>query len=89
MNGKPTGLWIEELAAPYYAFKEKGYDVVIASPAGGAIPIDSGSLSEPFFTEPSKKFMHDSAAMDALCHSVKLDTLSFPGDVDWYVLSPS
>lgn len=63
-------------------FKEKGYEVVIASPNGGAIPIDGGSMSEGFFTEPSKKFMHDAAAMNQFSHSIKLDTLSFPGDVD-------
>jgi putative intracellular protease/amidase len=29
---------MEELAAPYYVFKEAGYDITIASPAGGPIP---------------------------------------------------
>lgn len=63
-------------------FKGKGYEVIIASPNGGAIPIDAGSMSEGFFTEPCKKFMHDPAAIGQFSHSVKLDTLSFPGDVD-------
>ena len=52
-----TGLWIEELAAPYYLFKEAKYEVVIASPLGGAIPIDKGSMGEGFFTDDAKKFM--------------------------------
>ena len=56
--------------------------VVIASPAGGPVPIDSGSLADPYFTDAAKKFMHDAAAIGALCHSVKLDTLSLPGDFD-------
>ena len=57
LKGHPTGLWIEELACPYYEFKKAGYDVDIASPAGGAIPIDAASLGEGFFTDPAKKFM--------------------------------
>ena len=56
--------------------------MVVASPAGGAIPIDKGSLGAPFFTDLGKKFMHDAEAVGDLCHSVKLDTISFPGDFD-------
>ena len=52
-----TGLWIEELAAPYYRFKGAEFDVTIASPAGGAIPIDKNSLGDGFFTDDAKKFM--------------------------------
>jgi hypothetical protein len=33
-----TGLWLEELAAPYYVFQEAGYDISFASPMGGPIP---------------------------------------------------
>lgn len=82
LKGTPTGLWIEEFAAPYLAFKEKGYEIVVASTAGGPIPIDGGSLRDPFFTDAAKKVMHDADAIDALSHTVKLDTVSFPGDFD-------
>ena len=57
LKGHPTGLWIEELASPYYEFKNAGFDVEIASPAGGPVPIDAASLGEGFFTDPAKKFM--------------------------------
>jgi putative intracellular protease/amidase len=73
---------VEEIATPYYMFKEAGYEVIIASPNGGAIPIDAGSMAEGFLTQPCKKFLHDANAVGQLSHSVKLDTLSFPGDVD-------
>jgi hypothetical protein len=33
-----TGLWLEELAAPYYVFQDAGYDITFTSPAGGPIP---------------------------------------------------
>lgn len=52
-----TGTWIEEVACPYYRFKAAGYEVEIASPNGGAVPIDKGSLTEGFFTDDAKKFM--------------------------------
>ena len=52
-----TGLWIEELATPYYLFKKAGYEVTIASPAGGAIPVDKNSMADGFFTDEAKKFM--------------------------------
>lgn len=82
LQGHDTGLWLEEFAAPYLAFREKGYEIVVASPKGGAVPIDKGSMAEAFFTEPARKVMHDAEAIGALCHTVKLDTLSFPSDVD-------
>jgi len=77
LKGTDTGLWLEELAAPYYAFKDAKFDVVIASINGGAIPIDQGSVSDPFFSDDSKKFLHDGEAIGALCHSVKVDTIDF------------
>ena len=36
MGGNPTGLWLSELADPYYALTEAGLEVTIASIAGGA-----------------------------------------------------
>jgi hypothetical protein len=34
----------EELVAPYYVFKNAGFDVTVASIKGGQIPIDEASL---------------------------------------------
>ena len=31
-TGKKTGFWLEELAAPYYAFIDAGAEVTLASP---------------------------------------------------------
>ncbi len=38
-----TGLWFEEFAVPYLAFIEQGYTVIVATPAGGAAPLDPDS----------------------------------------------
>ena len=42
-TGKPTGLWLEEFATPYYIFRDEGIKVVLASPKGGRPPIDPRS----------------------------------------------
>eukprot|EP00567_Pseudictyota_dubia_P008146 CAMPEP_0197464720 /NCGR_PEP_ID=MMETSP1175-20131217/64166_1 /TAXON_ID=1003142 /ORGANISM="Triceratium dubium, Strain CCMP147" /LENGTH=223 /DNA_ID=CAMNT_0043000705 /DNA_START=726 /DNA_END=1397 /DNA_ORIENTATION=- len=75
LKGHPTGLWLEECATPYYKFKEAGYEVVLASPTGGPVPIDASSMGGNHFNDDCKKFMHDKEAMGALSHSVKLDSV--------------
>ena len=76
MGGGPTGLWLSELAEPYYLFKEAGLEVQIASTAGGAVPIDANSMGGDFFTAEAKKFMHDQEAFGLLCHSSKVGDLN-------------
>eukprot|EP00979_Chaetoceros_neogracilis_P016040 scaffold6860_cov297-Chaetoceros_neogracile.AAC.38 len=71
-----TGLWIEELASPYYSFLAAGFDVTVSSPEGGAIPIDAASMAEGFFTDAAQRFMHDGTAVGKLSHSVKLSDLN-------------
>jgi putative intracellular protease/amidase len=44
-TGWPVGFWWSELTHPYYAFTEKGYDVEVFSPAGGACQADG--MSDP------------------------------------------
>ena len=34
-TGRRTGFWLEELATPYYAFRDAGAAVTLASPKGG------------------------------------------------------
>lgn len=72
MGGNPTGLWLAELAEPYYILKEAGLEVTLASIAGGAVPIDAGSCKGDFFTVEAKRFMHDADAIGALGHTAKL-----------------
>jgi putative intracellular protease/amidase len=75
-------VWLEELASPYQVFKSAGYDITIASTAGGPIPIDANSLREPFFSEEAKTFLQDADAMDMFGHSKKIADISTPGDYD-------
>ncbi|TMP64512.1 type 1 glutamine amidotransferase domain-containing protein, partial [Pseudoalteromonas sp. S1609] len=34
-TGEKTGFWVEEFAAPYYAFVDAGAEITLASPNGG------------------------------------------------------
>jgi putative intracellular protease/amidase len=44
-TGWPTGFWWSELAHPYVAFTEKGYEVEVYSPNGGKCEADA--MSDP------------------------------------------
>jgi putative intracellular protease/amidase len=46
-NGKPTGLWLEEFAVPYLVLQKAGYEIEVATPKGGAAPIDERSKPTP------------------------------------------
>lgn len=63
---QPTGAWLEELAASYYVFVDAGLDVTLASPRGGAAPIDPLSLQEPWITADGKRFVEDAQAQAKL-----------------------
>lgn len=39
----PTGLWLEEFAVPYCAFRQAGLEVTVDSPRGGPTPVDPNS----------------------------------------------
>ena len=46
LNGSKTGVWLEEIAVPYLALANAGLAITVASPKGGAVPIDPHSLDE-------------------------------------------
>lgn len=41
--GHPTGLWLEEFTVPYLVFRSASMAVTVASPRGGASPVDPRS----------------------------------------------
>lgn len=75
-TGRKTGFWLEELAAPYYAFKDAGAEVTLASPAGGNPPLDPKSNEPDFQTEMTHRFEADADAVAQLAATVRLDTIS-------------
>lgn len=75
-TGLKTGFWLEELAAPYYAFKDAGAAITLASPAGGQPPLDPKSDSPDFQTDDTRRFSADAQAQKALANTVKLSDVS-------------
>lgn len=75
-TGRKTGFWLEELAAPYYAFREAGAEIVLASPKGGNPPLDPKSNEPDFQTELTHRFEADADAMAQLATTVRLDSVS-------------
>jgi putative intracellular protease/amidase len=74
-TSRPTGAWLEELAASYYVFVDGGYDVEIASPRGGRAPIDPLSLEEPWITADGRRFMADADAQAKIADTAALATV--------------
>ena len=86
-TGKKTGFWLEEFAAPYYAFLDAGVNVTLASPAGGQPPLDPSSDTEDTQTKDTKRFKEDTEAQKHLANTKKLadmkaedfDSVFYPG----------
>lgn len=72
---EPTGFWLEEVAAPYYAFLDAGCDVTIASPLGGKAPRDPKSMLEEYQSASTRRFEVDIKAQRALDCTIKLSTI--------------
>lgn len=75
-TGKKTGFWLEELAAPYYTFKDAGAEIVLASPKGGQPPLDPKSNEPDFQTALTRRFEADAEANAQLARTVRLDSVS-------------
>jgi putative intracellular protease/amidase len=86
-TGEKTGFWIEEFATPYYAFKDAGLEVVLASPAGGQPPIDPKSEAEGFQTPATVRYYADSETQNVVANTLVLteanveefDAVFYPG----------
>ncbi|MEL0633320.1 type 1 glutamine amidotransferase domain-containing protein [Pseudoalteromonas carrageenovora] len=75
-TGEKTGFWVEEFAAPYYAFVDAGAEVTLASPDGGQPPIDPTSTLADFETDATKRYDADSAAQTLMANTKVLSEVS-------------
>ena len=75
-TGKKTGFWLEELAAPYYAFIDAGAEVTLVSPQGGQPPLDPKSSEPDAQTATTQRFEADEVAMQALANTQKLSAVA-------------
>ena len=87
-TGKSTGLWAEEFAVPYYALVDAGVEVELASPKGGAVPVEPMSLKEKGQNEPAvDRFLSDAVVQSRIANTRKaadmdaaqFDAVFFPG----------
>jgi len=74
-TGRKTGFWLEEFAAPWYALKDAGADIVVASPKGGQPPLDPKSDEPDAQSDDTRRFKADEAAQAVLAHTVRLDSV--------------
>jgi putative intracellular protease/amidase len=80
-----TGFWLEELAAPYYAFEDAGLLITLASPMGGRPPLDPRSDTEGARTDATRRFEADPKAQAALSDTVPLrDVIASDFDAVFY-----
>src|SRR5215468_2699075 len=71
-TGRKTGFWLEELAAPYYVFKDAGAQITLVSSKGGRPPLDPKSQDPSFQTDITRRFEKD-AMISAVRPSVGLE----------------
>jgi len=73
-TGRRTGFYWEELAAPYWAFRDAGLDIALASIAGGEPPADPTSLPREGSAPPAvTRFLGDAEAMAELRDTATLE----------------
>ena len=75
-TGKKTGFWVEEFAAPYYAFIDAGVEVTLATPKGGQAPIDPTSTLADFQTLATVRYDTDEVAQAKIATTETLSTLN-------------
>ena len=80
-TGAKTGFWLEEFAAPYYAFKDAGAQVALASPKGGQPPLDPKSDTPEAQSATTRRFKADVSGQAALAATHKL-TEMYAADFD-------
>lgn len=85
LNKTETGVWLEEFAVPFYAFKDASdddykFEVTVASPLGGVCPIDPLSLEckNPTEWDYTKKELDNTKKLDEIDYK-SYDAIFLPG----------
>lgn len=86
-TGKKTGFWVEEFANPYYTLLDKGAHITIATPKGGAAPIDPSSDAPDAATAYTERYDNDVEAKKRIANTKVLadmnvndfDAVFYPG----------
>lgn len=79
-----TGIWLEELAAPYFILKDAGYRIDFASIEGGAPPFDPGSIRPDIMEEYSQQLMIDRSCQDKIKDAKSIKDVVDDGSLEKY-----
>jgi putative intracellular protease/amidase len=88
ITGKPTGVWAEELVVPYYQLIDAGATVDIATPKGGQLAFDPGSIKpvgqndaliDRFLADPTALAKAHATHVAAAVGASGFDAVFFPG----------
>ena len=83
-TGAPTGFYLPEAAHPWKVLKDAGFSVTFASPDGGPVPMDPGSVDRE---DPmNAAFLESPAVRKALDHTTPLARVE-PSEVDALVFA--
>ena len=74
-SDRRTGVSLHQLGSVHAAFTRAGWDLLVASPSGGAAPVDAGSLSEEWVS-----------SSNLASGTVRLDELKDEDADAWFVL---
>ena len=75
-TGAKADFWLEEFAVPYYAFKDAGAAVTLASTLGGQPPLGSKIDDAGSQTEPTLRFKAAAAAQAVLASTRRLEDVA-------------
>ncbi len=80
-TGKKTGFWVEEFASPYYSLIDQGVNITVATPKGGAAPIDPSSDTPDAATKDTERYDKDAEAQKVIANTKVLADMN-PDDFD-------
>jgi putative intracellular protease/amidase len=75
----PTGLWLDEYAIPYAAFRAADFSVVTASPRGGSAPIDPRSLEGAVPGDAAREELSKTRTLQEAGDALEYDAVFIPG----------
>ena len=79
-SSEPTGVWLEELTTPYYAFCDAGAAVTLTSISGGPIPVDARSLKANGENDASvERYLKDEAFKASVANTPNFTTIDPSG----------
>ena len=71
-----TGLWLSELTHVYHSAESRKYEITLASPKGGNVPVDPESLKPIVLDKLSRDYWENPEFRDTLQHSKSLEEVS-------------